>query len=138
MFHCLAIKTSIGLKMRYPLTVAISSGSLSTSPSKSPVHKTNNYFIAIILIRLTELTSNVYQMMNNFTLTRVYWSLFFKLRNLKLTWNFFRVVGIITYVSKLNRKKNIIEYTLFKRKISLPTFHLSSFLVVNNKKTLFN
>lgn len=72
MFHCLAIKTSRGLKMRYPLTVAISSGSLSTSPSKSPVRKTNNYFIAIILIRLTELTSNVYQMMNNFTLIKVY------------------------------------------------------------------
>lgn len=58
--------------MRYPLTVAISSGSLSTSPSKSPVRKTNNYFIAIILIRLTELKSNVYQMMNNFTLIKVY------------------------------------------------------------------
>lgn len=41
---------------------------------------------------------------------------FFKLRNLKFIWNFFRVVGIIIYVLKLNRKKNIIENIFFYKK----------------------
>lgn len=62
---------------------------------------------------------------------------FFKLRNLKFIWNFFRVVGIIIYVLKLNRKKNIIENIFFYKKISLLIFYLLIFLVVDNIKLFF-
>lgn len=61
----------------------------------------------------------------------------FKLRNLKFIWNFFRVVGIIIYVLKLNRKKNIIENIFFYKKISLLIFYLLIFLVVDNIKLFF-